>query len=722
LKVELRKLKWKALVDNAVTPHTIALEMLKIDVESIAPRLLNNRIAHSDYLRLTREQAVILKEIVNVTISRFYYVEGLGHNLFFVGQLCASNLEVAFRQHTYFIRNLKGVDLLTGSRGNNLVDVPTPEVIDPLAEVVAPKPAASTALSFSTAVDQDAPSHSNSQTSPETQVISNDVEEENHDLNVAHMNNDSFFGILILENDSESSSSDVIPTIVHTAAPNSEHVNKLTKDHPLDNIIGELERPVFTRLPLYEQDLFFYYDAFLSSVEPKTYKDTLTQACWIEAIQEELNEFECLEVWELVPRPDKVMVITLKWIYKAKLIELGSIVKNKARIDPVDTPMMKKSKLDEDLRGKAVDPTHYHEMVGTLMYLTASRPDLTFTVCMCARGLWYPKDSSIALTAYADADHTGCQDTRRNTSGILWIRSLLTDYGVRFNKIPIPNGKLIHNSIKNGPYVRRMIPEPGDTNREVPVNETFLVQTDDGLTDKELKQIEANDQAIQTILLGLPEDIYAAVDSFETTQEIWLRVQQMMKGSDIGIQKKKAKLFNEWERFTSNDRESTESYYHRFLKLMNDLKPNKHFPKKIANITDPTTAMNMALALMAKAFKLNYSTPTKNNQRISSNLRNRQIAQPGNLNGYNDVQNVRNQVAQNAIQNPRVQNVGNQNRLIGVPRNANQNGNDNLVTARVEGNATGYNGNQIRCYNYRGVSRFARNCTVRPRRRDAAYL
>nr|GFC77765.1 hypothetical protein [Tanacetum cinerariifolium] len=73
-----------------------------------------------------------------------------------------------------------------------------------------------------------------------------------------------------------------------------------------------------------------------------------------------------------------------------------------------------------------------------------------------------------------------------------------------------PNGKLIHNSILNGPYVRRMIAEPGDGERDV-----------------------------NTILLSLPEDIYAAVDSCETAQEIWLRVQQMMKGSDIGIQEKK---------------------------------------------------------------------------------------------------------------------------------------------------------------------------------------
>nr|GFD21415.1 hypothetical protein [Tanacetum cinerariifolium] len=107
--------------------------------------------------------------------------------------------------------------------------------------------------------------------------------------------------------------------------------------------------------------------------------------------------------------------------------------------------------------------------------------------------------------------------------------------------------------------------------------------TDDELIEKELKQIEADDQAIQTILLGLPEDIYAVVDSCETAQEIWLRIQQMMKGSDIIIQEKKAKLFNEWERFTSTYGESIESYYHCFLKLMNDFKRNKHFPEKIAS-------------------------------------------------------------------------------------------------------------------------------------------
>nr|GFA17847.1 hypothetical protein [Tanacetum cinerariifolium] len=94
----------------------------------------------------------------------------------------------------------------------------------------------------------------------------------------------------------------------------------------------------------------------------------------------------------------------------------------------------------------------------------------------------------------------------------------------------------------------------------------------------------------------------------------------------------------------------------------------------------------------------------------------------GNLTGYNDVQNIRKQVIQNAVQNPRAQNVRNQNGLIVAPGNGNQKGNGNLVAARAEGNAAGQNGNQIRCYNCKRVGYFARNCSVRPRRRNAAYL
>ena len=163
--------------------------------------------------------------------------------------------------------------------------------------------------------------------------------------------------------------------------------------------------------------------------------------------------------------------------------------------------MISSSKLDEDKSGVMVDQTKYRSMIGSLMYLTASRPDLLFAVCMCARyqsrptkrhmeavkrvfrylkgtthmGLWYPKDTAMALTAYSDADHAGCQDTRRSTSGgaqflgeklvswstkkqlstsissteaeyiamssccaqILWMKSQLSDYGYDFTKIPM---------------------------------------------------------------------------------------------------------------------------------------------------------------------------------------------------------------------------------------------------------------------------------------------
>ncbi|GKE62774.1 putative ribonuclease H-like domain-containing protein, partial [Tanacetum coccineum] len=149
------------------------------------------------------------------------------------------------------------------------VDYPAPEVIAPTTDVVDPEPAASTGSPSSTTVDQDAPSPSNSQTTPETQspIIPNDVEEDYHDIEVAHMGNDLYFGTL---------SSDSIHTIVHPDHQISEHSSKWTKDRPLENIIGELDRPVSTRLQLHEQALFCYYDAFLTAVEPTTFKDALT--------------------------------------------------------------------------------------------------------------------------------------------------------------------------------------------------------------------------------------------------------------------------------------------------------------------------------------------------------------------------------------------------------------------------------------------------------------
>ncbi|GJY41413.1 integrase, catalytic region, zinc finger, CCHC-type containing protein [Tanacetum coccineum] len=280
----------------------------------------------------------------------------------------------------------------------------------------------------------------------------------------------------------------------------------------------------------------------------------------------------------------------------------------------------------------------------------------------------------------------------------------------------------------------------GDANRAVSVNETFHEQTDDELTEKELKQVEADDQAIQTILLGIPEDIYAAVDSYYTQlydflkytqKEVYdLRAERFAKTHDpLAFMANSKNPFN-YQVF-HQDQPSSSTYMQQLLPNNNyNLQPSfnqNYMQQPMPNpkdITDPTTAMNMALVLMAKAFKLNYSTPTNNNQRISSNPRNRQIAQPG-MNMGQDRQmrmvgaNGGNQFRQYAGQNVGYQNGYNAVQNVG---NRNLNGNVNVVAARAKGNAIRSNCNQIRCYNCRGLGHLARNCTVRPRRRDAAYL
>nr|GEU49778.1 integrase, catalytic region, zinc finger, CCHC-type, peptidase aspartic, catalytic [Tanacetum cinerariifolium] len=618
LKDNLRKLKGKVVVDEAVILHPIDPELLNVDATPLAPKLQNNRTAHSDYLKHTQEETATLREIVeherslnplntsldcvysgcskhmtedrsqltsfvnkflgtvkfgddhvakimgygdyqigNVTILRVYFVEGLGHNLFSVRKFCDSNLEVAFRQHTCFIRNLEGVDLLFGSQENNLytlslrdkmksslicllskasktkswlwhrrlshlnfgainylarqglvrgllklkfkknhlcfacamgkskkishkpksedtnqekpyllhmdlcgpmrvesvngkklaslkkhlllallsktvslkdviadisifigyaptkkafriynqctkriietihvdfdeltaiaskqsslgpalhemtpatissrlvpkptsltpfvpplrndwdmlfqslfdellspspsVDYPAPEVIAPIAEVVTPDRAGSTGSPSSTTVDQDAPSPSKSQSTSETQhpVITNNVEEDNHDIKVAHMGNDPLFSIPIPKVYSDqSSSTDSIHIIMHPDHQISRHNSKWTKDHPLENIIGQLARPVSTRMQLHEQALFCYCDAFLTFVEPKTYKDALTHPAGSKQCKKSSMSSNAMKYRSSYPRPDKVMVITLKWIYKVKLEKLGAI-------------------------------------------------------------------------------------------------------------------------------------------------------------------------------------------------------------------------------------------------------------------------------------------------------------------------------------------------------------------------------------------------------------
>ncbi|GJX12228.1 retrovirus-related pol polyprotein from transposon TNT 1-94 [Tanacetum coccineum] len=121
------------------------------------------------------------------------------------------------------------------------------------------------------------------------------------------------------------------PTIVVSPVPvlNQE---LWTKDHPIANVIGDPSRLVSTRKQLQTDAMWCYFDAFLTSVEPKNFKQAMTEPSWIDAMQEEIHKFERLQVWELVPCLDKVMLIKLKWIYKVKTDEFGWVLKNKARL------------------------------------------------------------------------------------------------------------------------------------------------------------------------------------------------------------------------------------------------------------------------------------------------------------------------------------------------------------------------------------------------------
>ncbi|GJZ89326.1 integrase, catalytic region, zinc finger, CCHC-type containing protein [Tanacetum coccineum] len=301
-----------------------------------------------------------------------------------------------------------------------------------------------------------------------------------------------------------------------------ELLGKWTKNHSLVNVIGDPSRSFSPRKQLKIDAMWCYFDAFLTSVEPKNFKEGMLESSWIDAMQEEIHEFEQLQVWELVPCLDFVILIKLKWIYKVKKDKLCGVLKNKARLvakgyhqeegiyfeelfapvsrikvirifianaanknmtiyqidvkmaflngelrevvyvsqpegfidednpnhvyrlkkalyglkqaprawydmlssDPVDTPMVDKSKLDKDLEGKPVDLTYYRGMIGFLMYLTSSRPDVVFAVCMCAR--YQAKSIEKHL-------HAVKRIFRTLKEPVIWV----FDYGLKFNKIPL---------------------------------------------------------------------------------------------------------------------------------------------------------------------------------------------------------------------------------------------------------------------------------------------
>ena len=103
---------------------------------------------------------------------------------------------------------------------------------------------------------------------------------------------------------------------------------RLLKDHPVENILGNIESVVRTRNQLNNMSNV----AFISTIEPKNPKEASSDDSWILAMQEELNQFTRNDVWELVPRPEDKTIIGTKWVYKNKMNEQGEVVRNKARL------------------------------------------------------------------------------------------------------------------------------------------------------------------------------------------------------------------------------------------------------------------------------------------------------------------------------------------------------------------------------------------------------
>nr|GEV10671.1 copia protein [Tanacetum cinerariifolium] len=379
------------------------------------------------------------------------------------------------------------------------VDHPVPEVIAPIAKLVAPEPDASTGSPSSTTVDQDAPSPSNSQTTPKTQtpVSSTDVEEDNHDLDVVHINNDSFVGIEELPK-SPTFRDDPLHEYLHedlTSQGSSSNIRQTHTSFESLNKVFLIKQKWIYKVKTDEFDRVLKNKARLVAQGFRQengidFKESFAPVARIEAIcifianvahknmmifqMDVKTEFLYGELKEeaYVSQP-KGFVDQENPSHVSKLKKALYGLKQAPRIcDSIDTPLVEKPKLDEDLQGKPVDATLYRGMIGSLMYLTSSRPDLTYAVCLCARylakpnekhlnmikrvfrylkrtinmGLWYSKDTGDKLVSWSSKKQkcTAISSTKAEyitLSGccaqILWMRSQLTNYGFQFNKTPL---------------------------------------------------------------------------------------------------------------------------------------------------------------------------------------------------------------------------------------------------------------------------------------------
>nr|GEV76078.1 hypothetical protein [Tanacetum cinerariifolium] len=499
--------------------------------------------------------------IIDSVIFRVYYMEGLGHNLFSVGQFCDSDLEVTFRKHSCYVRDTDGVELIKDSRGSNMYTISVEDILKSSLICLLSKASKDKSwlwhrrlnhLNFGTINDLDRKDlvrglprlkfekdHLCSALFLWAEVVATACYTQNRSLIHTRYNKTPYelvhdkksdltlrvYGAVCYPTNDSKDLGKLQPTadirIFVGYAPSQKGYriyNKITRRmmetiHVQFDELSEPMAPVsLAKSTIIEDNPFAHVDndPFVNvfAPEPSSEASLSGDASSAESTHESfalVARIEAIQIF-IANAASKNMTIyqmdvkttflngELKeevyvsqpkgfvdpnhptHVYRLKKALYGL---NQApqkfgmdSCDPVDTPMVDRLKLDEDSLGIPVDQTRFRSMVGFLMYLTSSRPDLVFVVCMCARyqasptkkhleatkrvfrylrgtinwGLWYPKDTAMALTAYADADHVGCQDTRRSTSGsaqflgdklILWMRSQLLDYNFAFNKIPM---------------------------------------------------------------------------------------------------------------------------------------------------------------------------------------------------------------------------------------------------------------------------------------------
>nr|GEZ17267.1 retrotransposon protein, putative, unclassified [Tanacetum cinerariifolium] len=286
---------------------------------------------------------------------------------------------------------------------------PPPSVVSLVLVAIAPKPVDPIGLPVSISFDQDAPSTSNPSTQEQDQslIISQGFKESQE---TPHFHDDPLHETLDEESTCQGSSSNVRPS--HTPF---EILDRWNKNHPIANVIGDPSHSWIFKVKKDECGSVLKNKArlvarleaihiFIANAANKNItiyqmdvKMTFLNSALREVVyvtqpegfvdQDKLNHLYRLKkaLYGLKQAPRVWYDMPSSFLLSQEFSK-GAVDPTLFISDPVDTLMVEKSKLDEDLQRKPVDPTHYHGMIGSLMYLTSSRPDLVFAVCICA---WY---------------------------------------------------------------------------------------------------------------------------------------------------------------------------------------------------------------------------------------------------------------------------------------------------------------------------------------------